>query len=53
MSLLSPEKIYVEEGVIDHQLTRKILGKLPSATVVTVSDYKRIGEEKPLARRAI
>jgi len=53
MSLLSPEKIYVEEGVIDHPLARKILGKLPSAAVVTVSDYKRIGEEKPLARRAI
>jgi spore photoproduct lyase len=40
------DKVYVEEGIIEHPFTRKVLGRLPSVPFEVVDDYKKIGEGK-------
>ena len=47
-----PEKLFVEEGVSGHPLTRRIISRLSSVPVVMVEDYKKLGEDKPFTRRA-
>lgn len=47
-----PDKIYVEENILDHPFTKKILSKIDSAPIVCVEDYKKIGQEKSFTRRA-
>ena len=48
----TPNTIYIEEKVLNHPLTQKILNKLPNAQTQIIEDYKKIGEEKPFAQRA-
>lgn len=47
-----PEKIYVEEDILDHPFTRKILAKIDSAPIIAIDDYKKIGSQKSFNQRA-
>lgn len=47
-----PDKIYVEENILHHPFTKKILSKIDSAPIICVEDYKKIGQEKSFTRRA-
>ena len=47
-----PDKLYIEEGIIEHPFTRKILSSLPSVPVEVVDDYKKIGKEKTFSEKA-
>ena len=42
----SLDKIYVEETILHHPYTKKILSKLDSGPIVYIDDYKKIGLEK-------
>ncbi len=48
----TPERIYVEESVSNHPLTKKILSKIENVPLVYIKDYKKIGEEKSFTKRA-
>lgn len=47
-----PDKIYIEERIKDHPLTKKILSRLSSVPINLVEDYKKIGDGKPFPVRA-
>ena len=47
-----PDKLYIEEGVVDYKLTRKILSRLNPIETEYVKDYKKIGLDKPFRKRA-
>ena len=47
-----PDKIYVEENILDHPFTKRILSKIDSAPIICVEDYKKIGQEKSFNQRA-
>lgn len=47
-----PDKIYIEENILDHPLTQKILSKIKSAPITFIDDYKRIGQDKSFNQRA-
>ncbi|MGH7884735.1 MAG: spore photoproduct lyase family protein, partial [Thermodesulfobacteriota bacterium] len=47
-----PEKIYIEEKVLDHPFTRRILSRLPDIPQEIIEDYKKIGLEKEFRNRA-
>ena len=47
-----PDKLYIEEKVLNHPFTLEILSKLPHVPRIVVDDYKKIGIEKEFARRA-
>lgn len=47
-----PDKIYVEEDILDHPFTQKVLSKLTSAPIIYIQDYKNIGQEKSFNLRA-
>ncbi len=46
-----PERIYIEEDVVEHPFTKRILSKI-DAPVTFVDDYKKIGELKSFNQRA-
>jgi len=48
----TPDKIYVEEDILDNPYTQKILSKLPVVPIVEIKDYKQIGLEKAFKQRA-
>lgn len=48
-----PEKLYIEEKVLNHPFTVRILSKLPDVPREIIDDYKQIGLEKDFADRAI
>ena len=48
----APDKIYVEEDILDHPLTQKILSKIKSTPVTFIQDYKKIGQDKSFNLRA-
>lgn len=48
----TPDKLYVEEDILTHSYTQKILSKLPEVPVIHIKDYKKIGQEKSFTHRA-
>lgn len=48
----APDKIYVEENILNHPLTQNILSKLKSSPVIIIEDYKKVGQDKPFNQRA-
>ncbi len=48
----SLDKIYVEETILHHPYTKKILSKLDSGPIVYIDDYKKIGLEKSFNQKA-
>ncbi|GJM16090.1 MAG: hypothetical protein DHS20C13_14170 [Thermodesulfobacteriota bacterium] len=48
----TPDKVYVEEDILDHPFTQKILSKIHSAPIICVENYKKIGQEKSFNQRA-
>lgn len=48
----APDKLYIEESVIEHPFTKKVRGKLPSVQVDIVDDHRNIGKEKSFPKRA-
>jgi spore photoproduct lyase len=47
-----PDKLYIEKGVEDFELTKKILGRLNPIDIEYVEDYKKIGFDKDFVDRA-
>lgn len=48
----TPDKIYVEEDILDHTYTEKILSKLTEVPIIQIKDYKKISQEKTFRQRA-
>ncbi len=48
-----PQKLYIEERVLSHPFTERILSKLPDVPQEIIEDYKKIGLEKDFRDRAI
>ena len=48
----TPERIYIEEGILDHPFTKKILAKIGASPLIYIEDYKKIGQQKPFNKRA-
>jgi spore photoproduct lyase len=47
-----PDRLYIEKGVEDFELTKKILSRLGPIDTVYVEDYKKIGFDKNFTDRA-
>jgi len=47
-----PDKLYIENDVVDFELTKKIIGRLDSVDIEYVEDYKKIGFDKQFVDRA-
>ena len=48
----SPDRIYLENHLEDHPLSKKILSRLPGIPVTLIDDYKIIGLDKNFKDRA-
>ncbi len=47
-----PDRLYVESGIKNYPLTKKVIERLPSVPVEFVESYKSIGQWKPFPMRA-
>ncbi|NIT13281.1 MAG: hypothetical protein GTN99_03270, partial [Candidatus Dadabacteria bacterium] len=47
-----PDKLYIEKGAEDFELTRKVISRLGTIHTEYVDDYKKIGLDKKFTARA-
>lgn len=50
--LEKPDRVYIEECIREHPLTKKILSVLESVPVTFIQDHRNIGKEKTFTERA-
>lgn len=50
--LEKPDRVYIEECVREHPVTKKILSRLESVPVTFIQDHRNIGKEKTFTERA-